>query len=179
MEPDAPAVEAVACADEGPRQEAPAEPAGEATAAPAAPDQPNSKKRKVALFMAYSGNGYQGMQRNPGAKTIEQDLFQAICAAGGIAEHNADDQGFQKARLSPAAGARQPPRPAPAVRLRQRALAAAPLFPSPRPHAPPPPPRPCICAGALVPRGAHRQGRQRRGAGRVPQHGPLRPRPGR
>lgn len=47
-------------------------------------DQVNpNKKRKVALFLSYVGHGYQGMQRNPGCKTIEEDLFKAIAAAGG------------------------------------------------------------------------------------------------
>ncbi|GAB4822384.1 hypothetical protein N2152v2_009430 [Parachlorella kessleri] len=54
------------------------------------------KKRKVALFMAYVGHGYNGMQRNPGVKTIEEDLFKAIHAAGGISDSNADEQGFIK-----------------------------------------------------------------------------------
>ena len=55
-----------------------------------------NKKRKVALFMAYVGHGYNGMQRNPGVKTIEEDLFKAIHAAGGISDSNADEQGFIK-----------------------------------------------------------------------------------
>lgn len=63
--------------------------------APAEPARPN-KKRKVAIFLAYVGYGYQGMQRNPGAKTIEDDLFQAMHAAGGISDANADDMGFAK-----------------------------------------------------------------------------------
>lgn len=55
-----------------------------------------AKKRKVALYLAYIGHGYQGMQKNPGAKTIEEDLFNAIHRAGGISEANADERGFQK-----------------------------------------------------------------------------------
>ena len=54
------------------------------------------KKRKVAIFMSYVGHGYQGMQRNPGCKTIEDDLFRGITAAGGISEANSDDKGFSK-----------------------------------------------------------------------------------
>jgi len=50
-----------------------------------------AKKRKVALYLAYLGVGYQGMQRNPGAKSIEDELEKAICAAGGISESNAGD----------------------------------------------------------------------------------------
>lgn len=62
-----------------------------------------SKKRKVALFLSYVGHGYQGMQRNPGAKTIEDDLFRAIHQAGGISEANADEKGFQKIHWTRAA----------------------------------------------------------------------------
>ncbi|PSC75036.1 tRNA pseudouridine synthase mitochondrial-like [Micractinium conductrix] len=54
------------------------------------------KKRKIAMFLAYVGHGYQGMQRNPGAKTIEDELFRALHAAGGISDANADDNGFIK-----------------------------------------------------------------------------------
>jgi hypothetical protein len=32
------------------------------------------KKRKIAMLLAYCGAGYQGMQRNPGAITIEGEL---------------------------------------------------------------------------------------------------------
>jgi hypothetical protein len=62
------------------------------------PTNPN-KKRKVALFLAYVGHGYNGMQRNPGVKTIEEDLFKAIHAAGGISDANSDEQGFIKASM--------------------------------------------------------------------------------
>ncbi|KAF4522377.1 hypothetical protein B566_EDAN012234 [Ephemera danica] len=47
-----------------------------------------TKKRKVALLMAYSGQGYLGMQRNPGTHTIEEDLFQAMLRSGLISEEN-------------------------------------------------------------------------------------------
>ena len=57
------------------------------------------KKRKVALFLSYVGHGYQGMQRNPGVKSIEDDLFKAISAAGGISEANSDEKGFIKVRF--------------------------------------------------------------------------------
>ena len=46
------------------------------------------------MFLAYVGKGYQGMQRNPGAVTIEDELEKAIVAAGGISPENAGD--FQK-----------------------------------------------------------------------------------
>ncbi|PRW60709.1 tRNA pseudouridine synthase mitochondrial-like [Chlorella sorokiniana] len=55
-----------------------------------------NKKRKVALFMAYVGHGYQGMQRNPGAKSIEDELFRALHAAGAISDANADEHGYMK-----------------------------------------------------------------------------------
>ncbi|XP_043708018.1 tRNA pseudouridine synthase A [Telopea speciosissima] len=44
------------------------------------------KRRKIAIFLAYCGVGYQGMQRNPGAKTIEGDLEQALSVSGAISE---------------------------------------------------------------------------------------------
>lgn len=62
-----------------------------------------NKKRKCALFLSYVGHGYQGMQRNPGAKTIEDDLFKAITEAGGISEANADEEGFKKIHFMRAA----------------------------------------------------------------------------
>ena len=59
------------------------------------------KKKKIALFFGYNGDGYQGMQRNPGAKTIEDDLESAIVKAGGIAESNSGD--FNKVHWNRAA----------------------------------------------------------------------------
>lgn len=44
------------------------------------------KKRKVALLLAYSGQGYLGMQRNPGRKTIEEDLLTALLKGSFITE---------------------------------------------------------------------------------------------
>ena len=75
-----------------------------AEAPPAAADGPaegggggkGKVKRKVAMFLAYDGHGYQGMQRNPGAKTIEDELFRAIHAAGGISDANSGEDGFSK-----------------------------------------------------------------------------------
>ena len=61
----------------------------------------SKKKKKIALFFGYNGDGYQGMQRNPGAKTIEDDLESAIVKAGGIAESNAGD--FNKVHWNRAA----------------------------------------------------------------------------
>lgn len=50
----------------------------------APPRHPRPKRRKIAIFVAYCGIGYQGMQRNPGAKTIEGDLEEALFKAGAI-----------------------------------------------------------------------------------------------
>lgn len=55
-------------------------------------------KRKVALIFGYSGEGYLGLQVNGRMKTIERDLEDAICAAGGISKENAGS--FQKVRWS-------------------------------------------------------------------------------
>ncbi|OIV99856.1 hypothetical protein TanjilG_26194 [Lupinus angustifolius] len=51
------------------------------------------KRRKIAIFFAYCGVGYQGMQKNPGAKTIEGDLEEALYASGAVPEH---DRGIPK-----------------------------------------------------------------------------------
>lgn len=36
------------------------------------------KRRKYVLLMGYSGVNYLGMQKNPGHKTIEEELFKAL-----------------------------------------------------------------------------------------------------
>lgn len=46
------------------------------------------RKRKVAVILAYCGAGYQGMQKNPGAVTIEAELEQALFRANAIAQCN-------------------------------------------------------------------------------------------
>ncbi|KAG6776635.1 hypothetical protein NC652_014964 [Populus alba x Populus x berolinensis] len=51
------------------------------------------KRRKIAIFLTYCGVGYQGMQKNPGAKTIEGDLEEALFHAGAVPEH---DRGIPK-----------------------------------------------------------------------------------
>ncbi|GFY95816.1 pseudouridine synthase family protein [Actinidia rufa] len=51
------------------------------------------KRRKIAIFFAYCGVGYQGMQKNPGAKTIEGDLEEALFFSGAVPEQ---DRGFPK-----------------------------------------------------------------------------------
>ena len=42
------------------------------------------QKRKVAILFGYSGRGYQGLQKNPGAKTIEDELENALLLTGCI-----------------------------------------------------------------------------------------------
>ncbi|KAI1637175.1 pseudouridine synthase [Biscogniauxia mediterranea] len=48
-------------------------------------------KRKVAVFIGYSGTGYHGLQINHKEKTIEGDIFAALVAAGAISKANATD----------------------------------------------------------------------------------------
>ncbi|XP_022080897.1 tRNA pseudouridine synthase A, mitochondrial-like isoform X2 [Acanthaster planci] len=50
-------------------------------------------KRKVAMLLAYSGVGYKGMQRNPGEKTIEEDLAKALLKCQAITEEQAQNFG--------------------------------------------------------------------------------------
>ncbi|KAJ1956472.1 tRNA pseudouridine synthase 1 [Linderina pennispora] len=54
--------------------------------------EPRQPKRKVALLMGFCGTGYQGMQVNHNAKTIEGDLFRALVDAGAVSPDNAGDQ---------------------------------------------------------------------------------------
>ncbi|XP_050222172.1 uncharacterized protein LOC126672263 [Mercurialis annua] len=46
------------------------------------------KRRKIAIFFAYCGVGYQGMQKNPGAKTIEGELEEALFHSGAVPEQD-------------------------------------------------------------------------------------------
>ncbi|KAL3641050.1 hypothetical protein CASFOL_016018 [Castilleja foliolosa] len=50
------------------------------------PQKPKYRRRKVAIFFAYCGVGYQGMQKNPGAKTIEGDFEEALFLSGAVPE---------------------------------------------------------------------------------------------
>ena len=50
----------------------------------AVPRPPKVKIRKMAILLGYSGTGYLGMQLNPGVKTIEADIFEALGKAGMI-----------------------------------------------------------------------------------------------
>ncbi|XP_004507719.1 uncharacterized protein [Cicer arietinum] len=51
------------------------------------------KRRKVAILFAYCGVGYQGMQKNPGAKTIEGEIEEALYVSGAVPEQ---DRGMSK-----------------------------------------------------------------------------------
>ncbi|PIM98905.1 Pseudouridylate synthase [Handroanthus impetiginosus] len=55
---------------------------------PTIPRKPRYKRRKIAMFFAYCGVGYQGMQKNPGAKTIEGDLEEALYLSGAVPEQD-------------------------------------------------------------------------------------------
>ncbi|XP_004296742.1 PREDICTED: uncharacterized protein LOC101300812 [Fragaria vesca subsp. vesca] len=46
------------------------------------------KPRKVAIFFAYYSVEYQGMQKNPGAKTIQGDPEEAIYLSGAVPEQD-------------------------------------------------------------------------------------------
>ena len=48
------------------------------------------KRMKIAMFLAYCGGGFQGMQKNPGAITIEGELEKALIRSGAM-PHNYGD----------------------------------------------------------------------------------------
>lgn len=48
------------------------------------------KKRNYAMMLAYLGKDYYGMQRNPGMKTIEEDLINALFKANLIGQEAFD-----------------------------------------------------------------------------------------
>ena len=52
---------------------------------------PAGPKHRYGLLVSYVGTGYQGMQINPGCKTIEADLCKAVHAAGLISDANFQD----------------------------------------------------------------------------------------
>ncbi|CAN6280444.1 unnamed protein product [Urochloa humidicola] len=62
------------------------EPDAEPTSPSAAgqPRRPRYKRRKVAILLGYCGAGYQGMQKNPGARAIEGDLEEALYQAAAV-----------------------------------------------------------------------------------------------
>mmetsp|Transcript_18752 Transcript_18752/g.51690 ORF Transcript_18752/g.51690 Transcript_18752/m.51690 type:complete len:145 (-) Transcript_18752:230-664(-) len=49
------------------------------------------QKRMMALQFGYIGTGYAGLQKNPGQKTIEDELEKALFQAGAISAHNHGD----------------------------------------------------------------------------------------
>lgn len=54
-------------------------------------------KKKVAMLLSYCGVGYQGMQINPGTRTIEKDLVNALYKAGCVPEgSNMGKMNFQR-----------------------------------------------------------------------------------
>ncbi|RHZ86447.1 hypothetical protein Glove_51g72 [Diversispora epigaea] len=53
--------------------------------------EPRKPKKKVAVLLGFCGTGYQGMQINRNAKTIEEELFKAFVAAGAVSKDNSDD----------------------------------------------------------------------------------------
>ncbi|XP_063832496.1 pseudouridylate synthase 1 homolog isoform X1 [Ostrinia nubilalis] len=50
------------------------------------------KRKKMAVLLGYSGVDYFGMQRNPGVRTIEEDLFKALWEAKYITEEDYSNQ---------------------------------------------------------------------------------------
>jgi tRNA pseudouridine38-40 synthase len=50
--------------------------------------QVNPVKKKYALCISYLGSEYQGLQINPGAKTVEAELEKALYLSGTVAEAN-------------------------------------------------------------------------------------------
>ncbi|KAL1190063.1 putative tRNA pseudouridine synthase [Cardamine amara subsp. amara] len=46
----------------------------------------STEPQKVAIIFAFCGVGYQGMQKNPGAKTIEGELEEALFHSGAVTE---------------------------------------------------------------------------------------------
>ncbi|ORY01221.1 pseudouridine synthase [Basidiobolus meristosporus CBS 931.73] len=81
-------------------QPAAAEAVNEPQAADSVEKEKRLPKKKVALLMSYCGTGYQGMQVNPGAVTIESELFKALVDTGAVSKDNAVDQkkvGFARA----------------------------------------------------------------------------------
>ncbi|PFX15933.1 tRNA pseudouridine synthase A, mitochondrial [Stylophora pistillata] len=51
------------------------------------------RKKKCALLLSYCGAGYNGMQINPGVKTIEQELVNALYKAEAITEDGKANMG--------------------------------------------------------------------------------------
>ena len=101
---EAPSPKAARATEEQAADAPAAAPAADAPAAPAPREWPHGKKRKVVVLFGYVGAGYQGMQRNPGARTIEDELERALHAAGCISDENMGE--FSKARARSGSRAR-------------------------------------------------------------------------
>ncbi|KAI8646608.1 pseudouridine synthase [Parasitella parasitica] len=54
-------------------------------------NEPRLPKKKVALLLGFNGTPFQGMQTNVGARTIESELFDALCKTGAVSASNAVD----------------------------------------------------------------------------------------
>ncbi|XP_076932216.1 uncharacterized protein LOC143597661 [Bidens hawaiensis] len=54
------------------------------------PATDSNTKHTLAILLAYSGAGFQGMQKNPGAKTIESDLHHALYLSNAISQPDRD-----------------------------------------------------------------------------------------
>ncbi|KAG9083686.1 tRNA pseudouridine synthase 1 [Ceratobasidium sp. 370] len=52
---------------------------------------PRLPKRKVAMLIGFCGTGYNGMQIQRDARTIENTLFDAMVKAGAVSKENSDD----------------------------------------------------------------------------------------
>ncbi|KAL3228919.1 tRNA pseudouridine synthase 1 [Nakaseomyces bracarensis] len=50
-------------------------------------------KRRMGIILGYIGTAYHGMQYNEGVRTIEGEVFRALCASGCISPSNSDDIG--------------------------------------------------------------------------------------
>ncbi|KAI7898542.1 pseudouridine synthase [Cokeromyces recurvatus] len=55
------------------------------------PREPRIPKKKVALLIGYNGTGYQGLQLNQNASSIEGELFNVLCKVNAISKDNATD----------------------------------------------------------------------------------------
>ena len=49
------------------------------------------KRMKIAMFLSYCGGGFQGMQKNPGAITIEGELEKALIRSGAMPDNYGDN----------------------------------------------------------------------------------------
>jgi tRNA pseudouridine38-40 synthase len=76
-----------------------------ATTGPGTTKKQRYKRRKIAILFAYCGVGYQGMQKNPGAKTIESDLEEALYLSGAVPEQDRNNpKRYDWARSAPTRG---------------------------------------------------------------------------